>query len=185
MKHILLGVTASVAAVKTVSLVEGLSQFAKVSLVITQQADYFLQSQLDALTQLGVTIYRDSDEWPALNGPYQVGSPILHIELRRTADCFLLAPMDANTLAKIANGFCDNLLTSVIRAWDWTKPMLLCPAMNTLMWGNPPTLDQIKKLKEWGAIIIEPVEKKLACQDVGMGGMAEVADIIEIVKKIL
>ena len=90
---------------------------------------------------------------------------------------------NANTLAKISYGFCDNLLTSIIRAWDWTKPMFLCPAMNTMMWDNKPTLEQISLLKNWGATVIEPIEKKLACNDVGMGAMASIEDIVRTVEK--
>jgi phosphopantothenoylcysteine decarboxylase len=181
MKNIILGVTGSVAAIKVLELVKALKSFFNVKIVLTEQGSYFLQSDMDALETLNIPLYRDSDEWPLLRGPYQVGEPILHIELRRWADIFLLAPMDANTLAKIANGLCDNLLTSIIRAWDWNKPMVLCPAMNTFMWNNPPTADQITILQQWGAMIIHPVEKKLACLDVGMGGMAEVEDIIDFI----
>jgi phosphopantothenoylcysteine decarboxylase len=95
----------------------------------------------------------------------------------------LVAPLAANSLAKISHGFCDNLLTSIIRAWDWSNPMMLCPAMNTYMWDNKPTAEQITILKSWGAEIIAPIEKKLACNDIGMGAMAEVDDIIKAVQQ--
>jgi phosphopantothenoylcysteine decarboxylase len=182
MKNIILGVTASVAAIKVLNLAESLKQFANVRIVMTKQSEYFIQSDFNALKELNIPIYSDEDEWPELDAPYQVGESILHIEMRRWADLFLVAPMDANTLAKIAGGLCDNLLTSIVRAWDWNKPMVLCPAMNTMMWNNPPTEKQLALLKRWGAVIIEPVEKKLACQDIGIGGMASVPDIVEIVK---
>lgn len=71
---------------------------------------------------------------------------MLHIELRKWADCFLIAPLSANTMAKIVNGLCDNLLTNVARAWDYKKLMILAPAMNTMMYDNPITGKQIKKL---------------------------------------
>lgn len=179
MKNILLGVTASVAAVKTVNLAKALGAFGNVSIVTTKQAAYFLKPDYDALQELGISVYKDDDEWPLLHGHYPVGDPILHIELRRSADCMVIAPLDANTLAKIAYGLCDNLLTSVVRAWDWQKPLFLCPAMNTLMWENPPTAEHVMLLKNRGALFIDPIEKKLACNDIGMGGMAEVADIAE------
>lgn len=184
MKNIILGVTASVAAVKTTELAEQLSQFANVRIVITQQADYFLKAQYETLHQRNITVFRDADEWPLLESHYQVGEPILHIEMRRWADAMLIAPLDANTLAKISQGLCDNLLTSIVRAWDWEKPMFLCPAMNTLMWENPPTAEQVNRVQSWGATIIEPVEKKLACKDIGMGGMASVEAIANRVKNI-
>lgn len=184
MTNIIVGATASVAAIKTGLLIQALSGFANVRLVLTQQAEYFLKADYEALQALNIPIYRDSDEWPPLQTRYQVGEPILHIEMRRWADILLVAPLDANTLAKIAQGFCDNLLTSIIRAWDWQKPLFLCPAMNTMMWENKPTANQITLVKAWGAKIIEPVEKKLACNDVGMGAMAHVEDIVNIVKSI-
>lgn len=185
MKNLILGVTGSVAAIKTLHLVSALQSFANVRIVLTQQSEYFIKSDYVSLKSLEIPLYRDSDEWPEIKGPYPVGEPILHIEMRRWADMLLLAPLDANTLAKLTYGFCDNLLTSIARAWDWNKPMILCPAMNTMMWENAPTAEQIETLEKRGAIFISPVEKKLACQDVGMGGMAEVEDIVAFVKNIL
>jgi phosphopantothenoylcysteine decarboxylase len=185
MKNIILAITGSVAAVKVLSLAALLKQFAHVHMVMTKQSEYFIRADFNALNELKIPVYCDQDEWPILNGPYPVGESILHIEMRRWGDLFLLAPMDANTLAKMAVGLCDNLLTSIVRAWDWQKPMVLCPAMNTMMWENPPTQEQITLLKQRGAAVIAPVEKKLACQDIGMGGMASVEDIVHFVKKTL
>ncbi|XP_025066344.1 phosphopantothenoylcysteine decarboxylase isoform X4 [Alligator sinensis] len=108
--------------------------------------------------------------------------PVLHIDLRRWADLMLVAPLDANTLAKIANGICDNLLTCVIRAWDMTKPFLFCPAMNTAMWEHPITAEQIERLKGFGYTEIPCVVKRLVCGDEGRGAMAEVWTIVEKVK---
>ncbi|XP_053933613.1 phosphopantothenoylcysteine decarboxylase isoform X3 [Cuculus canorus] len=111
--------------------------------------------------------------------------PVLHIELRRWADLMLVAPLDANTLAKLANGICDNLLTCVIRAWDLSKPLLFCPAMNTAMWEHPITAQQVEQLKGFGYTEIPCVVKKLVCGDEGRGAMAEVWTIVESVKRIL
>uniref|UniRef100_A0A670ZQH6 Flavoprotein domain-containing protein n=1 Tax=Pseudonaja textilis TaxID=8673 RepID=A0A670ZQH6_PSETE len=105
--------------------------------------------------------------------------PVLHIDLRRWADLMLVAPLDANTLAKIANGICDNLLTCVIRAWDVSKPLLFCPAMNTLMWEHPITARQVGQLKEFGYVEIPCIVKKLVCGDEGRGAMAEISTIVE------
>jgi len=183
MKNIIIGVTGSVAAIKITDLAKSLSSYANIRIIATKSAEYFLKSQSAGLDELNITVYQDQDEWPDLEGPYHVGEPILHIEMRRWADLFLIAPLDANTLAKIAHGFCDNLLTNTMRAWDWSKPVFLCPAMNTMMWDNKPTPEQIHLLQTWGAAIINPVEKKLACQDVGMGGMAAVEDIVMSIRK--
>lgn len=181
--NIILGVTASVAAIKTTQLARQIQQFANVRIVLTEAAEYFVKPQLAELKE--IEIYHDKDEWPALNAAYDLSSPILHIEMRRWADCMLVAPLDANTLAKVTLGFCDNLLTSIIRAWDDEKPLILCPAMNTFMWNNAPTAEQIATLKTRKAHIIEPIEKKLACNDIGMGAMANVDDIIQAVRKTL
>ncbi|XP_072201589.1 phosphopantothenoylcysteine decarboxylase isoform X5 [Excalfactoria chinensis] len=111
--------------------------------------------------------------------------PVLHIELRRWADLMLVAPLDANTLAKLANGICDNLLTCVIRAWDLHKPLLFCPAMNTAMWEHPITAQQVEQLKGFGYTEIPCVVKKLVCGDEGCGAMAEVWTIVESVRRVV
>jgi phosphopantothenoylcysteine decarboxylase len=101
------------------------------------------------------------------------GDPVLHIELRKWADSLVVAPLDANTLAKIANGFCDNLVTSLIRAWDQNKLLYFAPAMNTAMWENPLTYQHLKTLKELLLYReIPPIEKELMCGDKGYGAMA-------------
>uniref|UniRef100_A0A8C6Z4N5 Phosphopantothenoylcysteine decarboxylase n=1 Tax=Nothoprocta perdicaria TaxID=30464 RepID=A0A8C6Z4N5_NOTPE len=111
--------------------------------------------------------------------------PVLHIELRRWAHLMLVAPLDANTLAKLANGICDNLLTCVIRAWDLSKPLLFCPAMNTAMWEHPLTAQHVEQLKGFGYTEVPCVVKKLVCGDEGLGAMAEVETIVESVRRIL
>lgn len=83
-------------------------------------------------------------------------------------------------MAKIANGICDNLLTCIVRAWDNEKRIILAPAMNTKMWENSITQEQINSvLKHYNAKIIPPIVKKLACNDYGIGAMANIDDIIK------
>ncbi|KAK6460316.1 hypothetical protein DFJ63DRAFT_248653 [Scheffersomyces coipomensis] len=112
---------------------------------------------------------------------------ILHNELRRWADIMLIAPLSANTLAKISNGISDNLLTSIIRSWNPSikKPILVAPAMNTFMYTHPITAKQIRYIEspDFGIEVLKPVEKVLVCGDIGMGGMREWIDIVDIVKK--
>ncbi|XP_075064287.1 phosphopantothenoylcysteine decarboxylase isoform X4 [Mixophyes fleayi] len=115
----------------------------------------------------------------------QRSDPVLHIELRRWADLMLLAPLDANTLGKISSGICDNLLTCVVRAWDLQKPLLFCPAMNTAMWNNPITAEQIERLGNFGYMEIACIEKTLVCGDKGLGAMAEVGTILDKVREVL
>uniref|UniRef100_A0A3B3Z9F8 Flavoprotein domain-containing protein n=1 Tax=Periophthalmus magnuspinnatus TaxID=409849 RepID=A0A3B3Z9F8_9GOBI len=111
--------------------------------------------------------------------------PVLHIELRRWAHLFVIAPLDANTLAKIANGICDNLLTCVVRAWDTSRPLLFCPAMNTAMWNHPVTAEHVSRLEAFGYREIPCISKKLVCGDEGKGAMAEVPTIVSAIKAYL
>ncbi|XP_068927241.1 phosphopantothenoylcysteine decarboxylase isoform X2 [Petaurus breviceps papuanus] len=111
--------------------------------------------------------------------------PVLHIDLRRWADLLVVAPLDANTMGKVASGICDNLLTCVIRAWDRAKPLLFCPAMNTAMWEHPITGQHVEQLKGFGYTEVPCVAKKLVCGDEGLGAMAEVKTILGKVKEIL
>ena len=179
MYNILLGVTGSVAAIKTEKLVKQLESLGDVKIISTKAGEYFINQGCGNPNHLFKERYfTDKDEWA---DEYELGDKVLHIELRRWASCFIIAPLDANTLAKSVCGICDNLLTSVIRAWDWTKPMFLAPSMNTQMWLNPPSSDQINEMKRRGAIVIDPVEKKLACNDVGMGAMAPIESIVSLV----
>ncbi|XP_026504006.1 phosphopantothenoylcysteine decarboxylase isoform X1 [Terrapene carolina triunguis] len=177
--HVLVGVTGSVAALKLPILVSELLEIPglKVRVVTTERAKHFYNPQ-----EIPVTLYSDTEEWQLWKGRTD---PVLHIDLRRWADLMLVAPLDANTLAKIANGICDNLLTCVIRAWDMTKPLLFCPAMNTAMWEHPITAQQVEQLKDFGYTEIPCVVKRLVCGDEGRGAMAEVWTIVEKVKAIL
>jgi phosphopantothenoylcysteine decarboxylase len=133
----------------------------------------------------------------------------LHIEFRRWADLLVVAPLDANTLAKLALGFSDNFLTCLYRAWDFQKPVVLAPAMNTLMWESPVTKRHLGQILEdrgdgaspgnWtlgeadavfarhapGIILVPPQAKRLACGDIGQGAMAEVVAIAEAVRETL
>ncbi len=122
--------------------------------------------------------YTDSSEWFV----YREEKKVLHIELVKWADVFVIAPLSANTLAKIANGICDNLLTCVARAWDFEKPFIVAPAMNTKMWNHPITEEHVKKLRSWGISVLEPVEKTLYCGDTGIGAMTNIDNIIREIK---
>lgn len=169
---ILLGVSGSVAAIKVPILAKLLAEVADVQMIATDASRKLLSDE--DLCTLNIPVKGNEDEWHAWK---EVGDPVLHIELRRWADCLLIAPLSANTLAKIAQGFCDNLLTCVVRAWDFEKPLLVAPAMNTFMWDSPFTSSHLGTLEELGAIVIPPVSKKLACGDIGNGAMAS-PDII-------
>jgi phosphopantothenoylcysteine decarboxylase len=104
-------------------------------------------------------------------------------QLRKWADVMLIAPLSANTLAKVSHGLCDNLLTCIVRAWDFSKPLLVAPAMNTHMWSHPFTAPQLDILQRLGVVVIPPISKRLACGDVGVGAMAAVESIVDAVKE--
>jgi phosphopantothenoylcysteine decarboxylase len=162
--NILLGVTGSVAAVLTPKLIQKLTERGHiVTVVMTDTAPKFLKEK--------ITYYKDEDEWSEFN---EIGDPILHIELRKWADILLIAPCTVNTIAKIAGGLCDNLLTNIVMAWDYSKPFYIAPAANTFMWNNNIVQDNIKKIHRNGIRIISPVEKLLACGDTGVGAMAHI-----------
>ncbi|KAK9249226.1 flavoprotein [Lipomyces tetrasporus] len=182
--HVLLAATGSVATIKVPLIVEKLLRIYEpsrisIQIIVTEPAERFLPAA-DKPLPASIHVWRDSDEWENWSTR---SDPIVHIELRRWAHLLLVAPLSANTLAKIANGLCDNLLTSVIRAWNPAVPILLAPAMNTYMYTNPLTkrhLQIIQDEMDW-ITVLKPVEKVLACGDIGMGGMREWSDIVEVV----
>lgn len=120
----------------------------------------------------------DQDEWSAWNGR---GDPVLHIQLRDWAQVMVIAPLDANTMAKMAQGLCDNLLTCIVRAWDVMRPLVFCPAMNTHMYKHPLTMRHTAMLKDLGYIEVCVVSKRLMCGDIGPGAMAELDNIVNAV----
>ncbi len=214
MANVLLGVTGSVAAIRTPPLYDALRRSGhEVRVVATQASLYFFDP-----AQLGpadparpgrnpAVVTVDADEWPGRDQGrrYQRDDPVLHIELRRWADLFVIAPLDANTLAKLACGLADNCLTCVWRAWDVRRPVVLAPAMNTLMWQHPLTARHLRQLAadasrqpvpdlpgdqeliDWinahaaALRVVGPITKQLACGDVGVGAMAEVEAIVAAV----
>ena len=179
MAKVLLGVTGSVAAIYTRELWGDLrSAGHDVKLIATTASLYFFDP-----APLGADLVRDADEWPGER--YQRGDPVLHIELRRWADVLLIAPLDAHTLAKVALGMADNCLTCVYRAWDRSRPIVLVPAMNTLMWEHPATARHLRQVAEDvgpALRVVPPISKRLACDDVGLGAMAERGAILEALR---
>lgn len=181
--HILLGVSGSVATIKIAEVIDKLYKVfgrdkVSIQLVITKFSECFLKG---LKIPQDVKIWRDEDQWFG----YHSNDPILHAELRKWADIFIVAPISANTLSKIANGIADNLLTSIFRVWNPTYPIIIAPAMNTFMYTHPVTKIQLQFLIEnlpW-IKILRPVEKILACGDIGMGGMTTAYEISMTAKK--
>ncbi|CAO4378807.1 unnamed protein product [Caenorhabditis nigoni] len=179
--HLLLIFTGSIAVMKAPELISEL--YAKIGrdrlfikIVTTERALSLTEIQKFEFEE---TVYEDRDEWSMWT---ERGDPVLHIELRKWADSALIAPLGANSMAKIANGICDNLATSIIRAWDLSKPLYFAPAMNSHMWESPLTRqhrDVLRSQLRFKEIC--PIQKELMCGDSGMGAMASVPTIVSLI----
>ncbi|ORY68947.1 flavo protein [Pseudomassariella vexata] len=206
--HLLLASSGSVATIKLPLIIQALSSHPNLSIrvLLTPSASRFLAGQsaeqptISTLHRMSNVdgVYIDEDEWKE---PWKRGNAILHIELRRWADLLVIAPLSANTMAKIVGGMADGILTSVVRAWDArgeldsdTKRIIVAPAMNTAMWRHPVTAKQIRVLdEEWGIgkngkgegwfEVLRPQQKTLACGDVGDGAMMEWKEIVSVIEE--
>jgi phosphopantothenoylcysteine decarboxylase len=183
---LLVGLTGSVASVKFVELITALDETSafEIRVMLSDSAMKFISKDelaaIDQSSSIGETrrVYTDSDEWSSWS---RVGDPVTHVDLAKWADWLLIAPLSANTLAKFANGLCDNLITCVFRAWNFDKRVFIAPAMNTQMWKSPFTarhVSAVRALAPNSVIVLDPIEKRLACGDTGIGAMEEVGDIV-------
>ncbi|TYA57266.1 bifunctional phosphopantothenoylcysteine decarboxylase/phosphopantothenate--cysteine ligase CoaBC [Formosa maritima] len=173
-KNILLGISAGIAAYKTASLVRlFVKAGANVKVVITPSAkDFVTPLTLSTLSKNPVysTFVDDADEDLWNN----------HVELGLWADIFIIAPATANTLSKMANGVCDNLLLATYLSAKC--PVYFAPAMDLDMYKHPTTLQSFKSLKSFGNIIIPAASGELASGLVGEGRMAEPEDILAFIE---
>ena len=173
-KKILLGVSGSIAAYKAADLCSQLGKLgADVSVILTESAERFV----------GVPTFRALTRNPVLTGVFDEPNAkrIAHIDLAQSADLFLVAPASANTLAKMAHGIADELLTTCLLALPVATPLLVAPAMNTVMWEHPATQANLRVLRERSVGIIEPGSGLLACLDFGVGKLATVEEIVSAV----
>ena len=171
---IILGITGSVATVLVPKIYNELSKNHDVRIVATTPALYFVKNDFN------VKIFKDEDEWP--EGGYHKDDKVMHIEFRNWADILLIAPISANTLSKIANGISDNFLCCIARCWQKQKPLIIAPTMNTEMWVDSITQIHISEIKKrFNMMMIDPINKKLACGDEGIGAMADIKQIIDYV----
>ncbi|MCS6831585.1 MAG: bifunctional phosphopantothenoylcysteine decarboxylase/phosphopantothenate--cysteine ligase CoaBC, partial [bacterium] len=172
-KHILLGVTGSIAAYKAADIASKLTQAgAEVDVVLTEHARRFVtEVTFRAITRRPVLIdlFDEPEE-----------RQIAHIHLAKRADVLLIAPATANILAKLAVGIADDLLTTLALATQ--AKVVIAPAMNTVMWQHPATQHNVKILEERGATFVYPVEGMLACGDVGAGKLADTPIILAAVE---
>ncbi len=167
-KNILIGITGGIAAYKICTLIRLYRKAgANVRVVLTPNALNFV-TKLTLQTLSNNEVYVDNFEIDEYKPE--------HIALTE-ADIFVIAPASANTIGKIANGICDNLLLST--ACAFSKPILIAPAMNENMWNNPFVQENMSKLKKHGYHIVDPETGFLACGTNGVGRMKEPEEIFD------
>lgn len=175
-KHIVLGVTGSIAAYKIASLASMLKKKqADVTVIMTQNATNFI-NPITFETLTGNKCLVDTFD---RNFRYSVE----HVALAKQADVFLVAPASANVIAKAANGLADDMLTTTLLAC--TCPKIVAPAMNTRMFQNEIVQDNLKRLEHYGMEVIHPASGYLACGDTGEGKMPEPEVLYEYIVKAL
>ena len=169
-KRILLGLSGGIAAYKAAELTRLLVQAgAEVRVVMTEAACRFITPvTMQALS--GNRVH--TDLWDA-----SIPNNMAHIELSRGCDAIVVAPASADFLAKLANGLCDDLLSTLCLARE--RPLLVAPAMNLQMWGNPATQRNVNQLRADGVAILGPASGDQACGETGMGRMLEAEEILE------
>lgn len=170
-KTILLGVTGGIACYKSAMLASALvKQHANVLVVMTKNATEFI-TPLTFQQLTGNSVAVDTFD---RNFPHKVE----HISIADQADLVLLAPATANVLAKCANGLADDMLTTTVLACDC--PKIAAPAMNTRMYLNPITQDNLDKLRHYGWTVLEPGNGQLACGTSGPGRMPEPEELLDV-----
>ena len=178
MIQITLAVTGSISAYKAADITSQLGKLGyTVSIFMTEAASHFITPlTLQVLSKNPVTLDIMEEPWP---------DKVNHIEIAKKTNLFLVAPATANTIAKLANGLADNMVTATALALPSHVKKVIAPAMNTKMYENPLTQHNLERLKQFGWEIIEPREAVLACGDHGTGALADINMIIEKVKEII
>ena len=176
MTQITLAVTGSISAYKAADITSQLTKLGlKVKVLMTPAAQKFitpLTLQVLSKHPVGLDVLLENDP-----------KRIEHIDIGKETDLFLVAPASANTIAKLAMGLADNMVTSTALALPTTTKKILAPAMNTKMLEHPATQRNLDILKSYGYQIIQPREATLACGDQGTGALATVDTIIQTVKE--
>ena len=171
-KTVVLGVTGGIAAYKSAALTSLLVKAgAQVQVIMTEHARQFIAP----LTFESLTGRRCLTDTFDRNHEYSTE----HVELAKEADVVMIAPATANIIAKIAHGMADDMLTTTMLACDC--PKIVAPAMNTRMYENPVTQDNIRKLEEYGMTIAHPTSGHLACGDIGKGKMLEPEELFQYI----
>ena len=176
MTQITLAVTGSISAYKAADITSQLTKLGlEVKVLMTPAAQKFitpLTLQVLSKNPVELDVLLENDP-----------KRIEHIDIGKETDLFLVAPASANTIAKLAMGLADNMVTSTALALPTTTKKLLAPAMNTKMLEHPATQRNLKLLQDYGYQIIQPRDAVLACGDKGSGALASVETIVEAVKE--
>jgi phosphopantothenoylcysteine decarboxylase/phosphopantothenate--cysteine ligase len=173
-RRIVLGVTGGIAAYKAVDVCRRLVDAgAHVIPVMTEGARHFV----------GETTFSALASEKVQTTLWDEASPIPHTRLGQDNDLILVAPATARLLSAYAHGYSDDLLTATLIATR--APVVVCPAMHTEMWEHPAVQDNIAILRSRGVIIVPPVDGRLAGGDIGKGRLAEPADIVAAVERVL
>lgn len=178
-KNILLGVSGSIAIYKALEIVRlFVKAGANVRVIMSEDAKKFVTPLSFETLSSNIVLHEQTQSWANDNN---------HIHINKWADIFLIAPATANTINKLANGIADNLLTSTALAS--TKQILIAPAANTAMLLHECTQNSLKKLQTFGYKIIDSEDKLLACNDKGIGALANLDTIFystvkELLKKL-
>ncbi len=169
--NILIGITGSIAAYKTLSLISHLKKEGyNIKCVLTKSATNFV-------TTLSVQTLSQNKVFTDINATNE--QHIEHIDLVKWANIIIIAPATANFIAKTACGIADDMLTSLYLANNYKVPTIIAPAMNKEMWDNPVTKQNISTLQKYGVEILMPTHGLQACGDVGLGRMMESEDIAQ------
>jgi len=176
LRKVAIGVTGGIAAYKSIEVLRGLQRAGcEVRVAMTRHACEFVRPlTFRALSGAYVIV----DDYSADNP-----DPIAHITFSQTIDLFVIAPATANTLAKLANGVADDFITSTYLAC--TAPILIAPAMNSVMWNHPATQRNVQKLRSDGVHIIEPDDGEMACGTIGPGRLSRPERIVSVALEIL
>lgn len=176
-KHVIIGVTGSVACYKALDIIRGLCKLgASTEVILTKEAEEFIRPILFQAISGNKVITQDlfklPEEWDAA-----------HITLAEKADIVLVAPATANIIGKVASGICDDMLTCTICATR--APVLFAPAMNDGMYNNKIVQQNIQKLKKAGYHFTGPIKGKLACGTEAIGHIQDIEIIVKEVRRLL
>lgn len=175
-KHIVLGVTGSIATYKAVALASALTQAgADVDVIMTEAATEMVRP----LSFQAITHRKVQTDMFSLTAETEIG----HVTLGKTADAILIAPATANTIAKLALGLSDNMLTTTVLAAEC--PIIVAPAMETNMWTHPATQEHVETLRERGVVFVNPEAGHLASGASGVGRLADQERILAVLTRVL